>query len=142
MNRRLLLICCLLAGCTGLTPRVQTFMIGDVEITEHIDTNDHPTDCGDRSGWDGCYAQIAGKHHIWRTSMTSVWVVSHGRGHALGMRHTEWVEVFGGAKCAKVYAAGGRYKFGQTICIDRGGERVFGGATADSGALRTEGTPK
>lgn len=121
-----LILILLLAGCaTGLTPRVQTFMVGGVEITEHIDTDDHPASCGDRTAWDGCYAQIGGRHHIWRTSMTSAHTVAHERSHALGMRHTEWADVFGGGKCARVYASGGRYKFGQMICVDQGGERVF-----------------
>ena len=120
-----LILCLLLAGCaTGITPRVYTFMLGDVEITEHIDTNDAPADCGDRTAWAGCYAQINGKHHIWRSSMTSANTVEHERSHALGMRHTEWRDSFSG-KCATVTAPGGRYKTGQTICVDRGGERVF-----------------
>ena len=125
MSRLLLIFCSLLAGCTSLMPRVHTFMLGDIEITEHIDTNDYPDGCGDRTSWAGCYSQINGKHHIWRASAASVWVVAHERAHALGMRHTDYVTVFGGDKCAKVLAAGGRYKVGQTICTDRSGERVF-----------------
>lgn len=123
--RCLLILCSLLAACaTGLTPRVQTFMIGDVEITEHIDTDDAPAGCGDRTAWAGCYANIDGKHHIWRTSTASVWVVAHERAHALGMKHTGWIDVFGGGKCATVTASGGMYRAGQRLCVDAGDERI------------------
>ena len=119
-----LLVCSLLVGC-GHTPMSYTFMLGDVEITEHIDHPGAPAECGDRTSWDGCYMRISGKHHIWRSSAASAQTVAHERSHALGMRHTEWRDVFGG-KCATVLAPGGRYLVGQTICVDRSGERVLG----------------
>lgn len=128
MSRLLLLICLCslaLAGCGGFPPRVQVVQVGDIQVIEHIDTEDAPAACGDRQGWAGCYGRIGGVHHIWRSSLVANHTVLHEYGHAQGMRHGPYETDFAGRKCTKITASGGHYVAGKTLCVGRDGETIY-----------------
>lgn len=115
----------LMVGCGGFPPRVEVVQVGDIQVIEHIDTDDAPAACGDRQGWAGCYGRIAGVHHVWRSSLVANHTVLHEHGHAQGMRHGPWETDFIGRKCTKITASGGHYVAGKTLCVGPRGETIY-----------------
>lgn len=124
------LVAASLAGCSSLQPKVQARVVQGVKIVDHIDTDDAPKACGDRSEWAGCHMVVGDVRHIWRSSFVQQWVIDHEDAHALGMMHTEWKADFTGRKCALIFASYGKYKQGDTLCIDQSGESIIGSRLA------------
>lgn len=114
-----------LVGCSPLRPMVVERDVQGIKVVDHIDTDDAPDSCGDRSAWGGCHVQIGEKHHIWRSSFVSQNVIAHEDAHVLGMRHTAWTPDFTGRQCATVLISGGQYKAGQMLCVGPRGEEVI-----------------
>ena len=116
-------------GCSSFDPVIQVVDVDGRPVVEHIDTDDHPTSCGDRSGWAGCHAVIGGVSHVWRSSRAAEHTITHERAHAAGMMHTPWQVDFLGRPWCTVVVAGGKYRVGDRIYVDQRGEFVLSGAS-------------
>lgn len=113
----------MLVGCgAGFEPTVEIVMVEGQPVVHHIDTNDAPAGCGDRTEWAGCHIKVNGVSHVWRSSRVAETTIKHEHAHALGMLHTPWERDFLGRPCATVVVAGGGYHVGQRICVDQRGE--------------------
>jgi hypothetical protein len=124
VNTRILTLTLLLTACSSFQPVVKHSVIDGTKVVEHIDTDDAPAACGDRTEWAGCHQVRGDTHHIWRASTARPDTLPHEIAHAKGMRHTAWrFDMFGNAS-ATVVLPGGRYKVGDVIYVDARGERI------------------
>lgn len=116
-------------GCAAFAPRIDIVMLDDGRIAiEHIDTDDAPAACGDRSEWAGCHQLRDGIPHIWRSSLSAAHTRRHERAHAMGMQHGPWTTDHLGRRWARVTHGGGHYQPGQWIVIDARGEFLLAAA--------------
>lgn len=128
--KSILLASLLLSGCLTLPHKVEIVQIDGRAVEVHTDAPASiEPDCGD--SWAGCYK--FGK--VWLRSPVSQHTVDHEFAHAAkpAMEHGPWVRhPVIPMVCAVVLVAGGKYRLGEAICVDRSGERVvnasvFGG---------------
>jgi len=114
---RYLILALALSSCA--TPTVTDVIVNGLEIREHIDSQNNP--CYPAQG---CYVFNDGKHHVFYSSNSPEWLITHERCHALGMRHEPWIRL-GNSQYAKITASGCHYRVMQTIVIRDGIQREF-----------------
>lgn len=107
-------------------------MVGNTEVTEHVDENDSP--CGTRDWRTGCYQWQDGGHHVWYSDISPQYVIDHELSHAQGMLHTAWErDKMLNEACAYVIIPQGDYQMHDKICNNGKRELKFRGMFDNEG---------